>query len=524
MADGLSHNRKCALSTKTTQVSGAHTDFPVLFTEDNLPAEMFDADGSFPAQNGGGDIRFTSDAAGSNLIPCQVISFVTDNDPVNGKAEIWVRLPNVRDTQVDTIYAWYNTSTTDSQPAVTAAHGRNAVWSAAEYIYHLNETPGVGAGVFIDSKGTGADLEGVGLAAGDQVDGPFGKGVHFAGGDRAIQDTADTGLRDLPLTYDMTVAVLLRRPANATGHHALVSWNGPDDIVILDRDSVNAAPRVFWRDLGGSILNPGSPDTTNNTWHRLYFTTRASNDHELYLDGSSIATSTNTGSAGSFIEGGFWIGEFSSLDQPANADIAFVHLFAARSDDWVATYDNAVSDPDGFIAVGTPESVGGGDTVSANNGNHSHTADTGAIIPAVAAQTLSAVHAHPSDAASVIALAVVGAAEGAHPQQGETPATFGHVAAVATEANHGHHADAAAVGLAGQASPLEAAHLIISDAPVSMPFAVVGPFDAPHAHLAAGAFATTASLATPIGRRLVVPARRATLNVADDGRNLRPTA
>ena len=526
MADGLSHNRKCALSTKTAQVSGAHTDFPVLFTEATLPAEMFDADGGSPAQNGGGDIRFTADAAGLNNIPAQVVSFVTDNNPANGKAEIWVRLPNVRDTQVDTIHVWYDTATTDSQPAVTAANGRNAVWSTAHNIYHLNETPAVGLDVFIDSKGTGADLEGVGLAAGDQIDGPFGKGVHFAGNDRAEQNLADTTLRDLPTTYDLTVAILVRRAANATGHHCLVAWNGPDDIVIMDRDwvgPVTGAPRVFWRNLGGSILDPGTPKTVNNTWHRVYFTTRASNDHELYLDGASIATSTATGSAGSFIEDGFWIGDFTS-GQPANADIAFVHLFPARSDDWVATYDNAVSDPGAFITVGTPENVGGGGTVSADSGNHGHAAETGAIMPTVAGQTVSAVHAHPPDAASILAQAVVGAATGAHAQQGEAPATSGHVPVVATEASHGHHSDPAAVALAGQAGALEAAHVVISDVPILMPVAVVGPFDAPHAHLAAGAFATTASLATPSGRRLVVPARRATLNVADDGRNLRPTA
>lgn len=144
MADGLSHNRKAKLDTKPAQIAGAHMDFPVLFTAANLPSEMLDSDGSFPARDGGGDIRFTSDMDGNNDLPCEVVAFVTAPDPANGAAEIWVKVPNVRDTQVDTVYVWYNAPASASQPAVTATNGRNAVWSGVDYmaVFHLSQSSG----------------------------------------------------------------------------------------------------------------------------------------------------------------------------------------------------------------------------------------------------------------------------------------------------------------------------------------------------------------------------------------------
>jgi len=141
-------NRRCELVIQSSEVSSALTDFPLLLTEYTLPSEMFDADGSNPAQNGGGDIRFSSDAAGTNQLPCEIVSFVTDNDPSNGTAEIWVKVPSVSSVSNTSIYVWYNTSGTDSQPAVTDTYGRNAVWSDYAVVEH-----GSDAAVHTDSTG-----------------------------------------------------------------------------------------------------------------------------------------------------------------------------------------------------------------------------------------------------------------------------------------------------------------------------------------------------------------------------------
>lgn len=513
MADGLSHNRKCALSTKTAQVSGAHTDFPALFTVANLPAEMFDADGSFPAQNGGGDIRFTSDAAGNTDIPADIVSFVTDVNPANGSAEIWVRPPNVRDTQVDTIYVWYNTPSSDFQPAVTAANGRNAVWTEAQAAVLMEDaTP-------VDRSGNHTMSVSGTLTS---IDGPFGKANSFSGNDRV--SNSDAALEDVFADYDGTISIICRRTAYAADK-AVAAFEGVDDLVIYPMDTSGGnGLRVFWRDVGFNIIDVNN-ESLANSWVWTDFTSRAANDHEAYTNGASVATSSASDPVGSTDFFNFYIGGFTAADQDFDGDIAQVIVWkTARTDGWISTLYNNQSDPGAFITVGTPESVGGGATVSANKGDHSHAADSGPAIPAVAVQAASAVHAHPSEAAVGIAQASGVAADGLHPHDAAAPAAIAQVPAAATDATHGHFADATSIGQAGQVGPLEAVHLLVTEAPILAPFAVGGPFDAAHGHLAAAAFATTESVVTPSGRRLVVPARRDTLEVAAEDRGLSPTA
>ena len=183
MAFPTGWNRKAPLVIQNGQVSGSgsHTNFPVLLTEDNFPSEIFDADGSNPAQNGGGDLRFSSDSAGTTQLPVEVVSFVTDNDPANGTAEIWVKVASVSTSADTTIYVWYNTAGTESQPAVTDTYGRNAVWSDYQAVYHLDDDPSGSAPQLLDSTGNGYNgtVAGTGWTSGDEVPAKIGNGIDF---------------------------------------------------------------------------------------------------------------------------------------------------------------------------------------------------------------------------------------------------------------------------------------------------------------------------------------------------------
>lgn len=132
--------RKCKLTIDYTKTNGVTvTDLPVLLTVNNLPSEMFDADGSFPALNGGGDIRFSSDALGTTRLPCEIVSFVTDNDPANGLAEIWVKIPSVSGTVDTDFYIWYNKAG-ESQPAASDTYGSQNVWDSNYVaVYHCSD-------------------------------------------------------------------------------------------------------------------------------------------------------------------------------------------------------------------------------------------------------------------------------------------------------------------------------------------------------------------------------------------------
>lgn len=179
MAFPTGWSRRAPLIIQSSLVPALLTNFPLLLTKNTLPSEMFDADGTYPAQNGGGDLRFSTDAAGTNQIPCEVLSFVTNNDPALGSAEIWVKVPSVSASVDTTIYVWYNTAGTDSQPAVTDIYGRDAVWSDYEAVWHLGTSSSL-----VDSTGNSHTLS---LAAG-----PGATNSVFSNGLSALDFADDT--------------------------------------------------------------------------------------------------------------------------------------------------------------------------------------------------------------------------------------------------------------------------------------------------------------------------------------------
>ena len=75
---------------------------------------------------GGGDLRFSSDAAGLNQLPCEV---------VDGLDVVWVKPTGVSISTSATLYVWGDNAGA-SQPAVGDPFGRNAVWSDFEYASH----------------------------------------------------------------------------------------------------------------------------------------------------------------------------------------------------------------------------------------------------------------------------------------------------------------------------------------------------------------------------------------------------
>ena len=136
--------RKCALTINSAQIvgSGTHNNFPVLLTQDNLPSDMLDKDGAAPARMGGGEIRFTSDSAGSTKLACHVVEFVTANNPASARATIYVAL-NLPTGSSTTIYVWYRTTTEVDQPKYNANpdadgfQGSDYVWANYDIVLPL---------------------------------------------------------------------------------------------------------------------------------------------------------------------------------------------------------------------------------------------------------------------------------------------------------------------------------------------------------------------------------------------------
>lgn len=333
--------------------SGSLSDFPLLLTQATLPSEMFDSDGSYPAQSDGGDIRFSSDSAGSTQLSCEVVEITTDANPANGTAEIWVKVPSVTASGNTTIYIWYNTAGTTTKEGDGTTYGRDAVWAGAQIALLMEDvTP-------VDHTGNHTiTVTNSGLAA---TSGPFGAALSFGSLDRLSE--SDAAIRDILTTHDTTVEVIAKRASYSDGssNGAVLSWEGIDDFVLYPIENSGSATngvRAFWRDLGGSLLAANNVSATA-TWEWTAVTTRGATDHEIYNDGTSVDTSASSGTAGPFTA--FYVGSFGPSGQPFLGDIAHVVVWkTARSDIWIASEHANQSAPATYITAGTPADGGGG--------------------------------------------------------------------------------------------------------------------------------------------------------------------
>ncbi len=150
-SSGSEWGRKCRLLIQAGQVAADLTNFPVLITEVNLPSEMVDAGNTHHAENGGGDIMFSSDDAGANQLACQIVTFTTIANPASAKVQIWVNVPFVSSSSNTPIWVWYN-SPGKTQPAPSDMFGSESVWDTNYVvIQHMDEDPSAAAPQMIDA-------------------------------------------------------------------------------------------------------------------------------------------------------------------------------------------------------------------------------------------------------------------------------------------------------------------------------------------------------------------------------------
>lgn len=214
MAFPVGWGRKCELKIQASKVATTLSNFPVLLTVDNLPFEMYDADGAHPALNGGGDIRFSSDAAGTTRLACEVVTFVIDNNPANSLVEIWVSVASVSSSVDTSIWVWYNKSG-ENQPAEGASYGKHATWDdgGSDYfkmVQHLNDDPTSNGINAVDSTQYSNDGTSIGgMVSGDLVTGAFANGTRGKAWDLdGSNDYVDIGdVSNYPLTGSVEATI-----------------------------------------------------------------------------------------------------------------------------------------------------------------------------------------------------------------------------------------------------------------------------------------------------------------------------
>ena len=119
---------------KAPTISGTANNVPMLVK----PNTEFTTAMKAALDASGGDLRFTSDVAGLNQLPIEI---------VDGLNIVWTLVPSIASNQL--VYVWGD-NTGASQPAVTDPFGRNAVWVDSDRRYNLNGDVGA---VLVDSTG-----------------------------------------------------------------------------------------------------------------------------------------------------------------------------------------------------------------------------------------------------------------------------------------------------------------------------------------------------------------------------------
>lgn len=371
---GWSYKRQ--ISIDSGQKSGSPTGIVLTITEDSGLADAngpLDADGTAPAQNGGGDLRVSSDSAGANQIPLDVVSFVTDNDHASATCELKV---NFDDLSSDTLYLWWGTAGTESQPAVTDTYGRNAVYSSGNHlvVYSMDEDPSVAAPQITDRTGNGNDGTSSGsMTSGDVVTGQVGSALDLDNSDDYLTIGA-------PITIDADVALTVswwEKIASGSGAFPArfrLKNDGPvNRAFFIIRNSNATYQHLTWGGSYTSLAVPGAnfrgSDVTSiassiGAWKR--FTLVCSNgtggsttgDYAIYEDGASktVASAAGINGANTVSQVGY-----DSIDNAANCAMDEVRLYARAltSADEVTLY-NCESDNASFWSVGSVESTGGG--------------------------------------------------------------------------------------------------------------------------------------------------------------------
>ncbi len=202
MAFPVGWGKKHKIVIDNTKVGGGidFIDIPIVLVTANFLTSAFDN-----SDNGGGDIRFSSDAAGVTRLACEIVRWVIGTD----EAVVWVKIPTL-DTGADTtIYVWYD-KTGEIQPAVDAAYGREAVWSNGyQGVWHAESTS------WVDSSGNNYDLTNNGAAA---VAGLNGGGMDFELTESDYADIADASAPNLEIA----------------GAQTWLTWYKPESIITND--------------------------------------------------------------------------------------------------------------------------------------------------------------------------------------------------------------------------------------------------------------------------------------------------
>ncbi len=265
-------NRKQITIDHNKVSSGPHTNFPMLFSVTDTDLKTT-ANGGKVGLSTGLDMVFTS-SDGTTKIPYEMESYTAST----GQTIAWVQVPTLSSTVDTVIYLYFGNASASDQSQATSVWDSNykGVWhlpngsSLTSLDSTTNANNGTLSGSTVPSATTG------------QVDG----GASFNGTSAYIEASNNSSLQPT----NGTVSAWIKTSGAGSSYRGVVVKQSYYGFFLVDN--------VFGiYDWGSSNFRSSGVNVGNGSWHLLTesFQSGSTNGTILYVDGSSVLTTTMTG-------------------------------------------------------------------------------------------------------------------------------------------------------------------------------------------------------------------------------------
>lgn len=331
---------KCAITLPHTLVTATQTNIPWILQAAAMPAG---ASGLWANCNSdGGDIRFTSDSAGTIPLHMELLNWVL----ATPAATFYIKIPSLSSVSDTTIYIWYKNSAATTPSASDATWGSQGVWdSNFAGVYHCQEA----SGNLLDSTSYGNTMTANG-AQGTTI-GRYDKARTFDGSSTYFNVTSpDLSQDTIELWYNATGSgynfmVNNGIASGAFGNCQVCLYGGVNGIVVT----------YDWRNTTGYY--EWYTSSTSGTHHTAWSDTGVVGGMLGFIDGIGAITSTGDGggtkcnfaSVGA-LQVGEWLGGLYFKGWMQEIRISTI----ARSTSWITTSFNNQTNVSVCGTPGTP--------------------------------------------------------------------------------------------------------------------------------------------------------------------------
>ena len=310
------------------------TNFPMLFSG-TYAYLATTANGGGVTSSSGYDIIFTSDSAGTNVLPYERESY----NGTTGAVIFWVQVPTVSHTSDTVVYLFYGDSS-----VTTDQSNKTGTWdSNFKGVWHMGNGTTLSA-ADSTSNGNNGTVGGSPTA----ITGQIGGGVNFSGSSDRF---AISSISVSSVSYTISGWLNAPIPSNSAGWNTLTRGANDHEVLIRESDwqlgEYDNAGGTGFHGCGYyvNVLSQG--------WHYLVAVGTGSVTN-FYIDGAYTCQS-NKKSNDSVVS----LGNYQGGTQPfGKTDEIRISTGVARSADWITTEFNNLSSPITFYDEGSTSITG----------------------------------------------------------------------------------------------------------------------------------------------------------------------